>query len=58
MLTQMESFPDVLIASTNLMDGLGQAALRRFDLKVKFDYLKAGQAWALFEKQCAVLALD
>lgn len=49
MLTQMESFQGVFIASTNLMDGLDQAALRRFDLKVKFDYLRPAQAWDLFE---------
>jgi SpoVK/Ycf46/Vps4 family AAA+-type ATPase len=49
MLTQMEAFPGVFIASTNLMDGLDQAALRRFDLKVKFDYLRPAQAWDLFE---------
>ena len=49
MLTQMETFSGVFIASTNLMDGLDQAALRRFDLKVKFDYLHPDQAWNLFE---------
>lgn len=49
MLTQMEAFSGVFIASTNLMDGLDQAALRRFDLKVKFDYLRPTQAWDLFE---------
>jgi SpoVK/Ycf46/Vps4 family AAA+-type ATPase len=57
MLTQMESFPGVFIASTNLMDGLDQAALRRFDLKVRFDYLKIEQAWGLLQKHCAGLGL-
>ncbi|WP_420995215.1 AAA family ATPase [Cupriavidus sp. 30B13] len=57
MLTQMESFPGVFVASTNLADGLDQAALRRFDLKVKFDFLKPAQAWALLCRQCSVLAL-
>ncbi len=52
MLTQMESFPGVFIASTNLMEGLDQAALRRFDLKVKFDYLKADQAAELLRRYC------
>jgi len=47
MLVQMETFPGVFIASTNMMDGLDQAALRRFDLKVKFDYLSFEQAQAL-----------
>lgn len=49
MLTQMEAFSGVFIASTNLMNGLDEAALRRFDLKVKFDYLRPSQAWDLFE---------
>jgi transitional endoplasmic reticulum ATPase len=57
MLTQMESFSGVFIASTNLMDGLDQAALRRFDLKVRFDYLKTDQAWRLLQRQCAMLGL-
>lgn len=57
MLTRMESFPGIFIASTNLMDGLDQAALRRFDLKVKFGYLNREQAWRLFEQHCAALAL-
>ena len=57
MLSQMESFSGILVASTNLMDGLDQAALRRFDLKLKFDYLKPDQAWTLFERQCQALGL-
>ena len=48
MLTQMESFEGVFVASTNLMSSLDTAALRRFDLKVRFDYLKPNQLWALF----------
>jgi len=58
MLTQMESFPGVFIASTNLMEGLDQAALRRFDLKVEFGYLKPEQSQALFEQYCAALGID
>jgi hypothetical protein len=56
MLTQMESFPGVFIASTNLMAGLDQAALRRFDLKVKFDFLRPEQAWELLRRQCEKLS--
>ena len=55
MLTQMESFPGVFIASTNLMEGLDQASLRRFDLKVKFDFLKPEQAWELLRRHCSKL---
>ena len=47
MLTQMESFPGVFIASANLMAGLDPAALRRFDLKLRFDPLRPEQAWEL-----------
>lgn len=57
MLTQMEAFPGVFIASTNLMDNLDQAALRRFDLKVKFDFLQPQQAVELLRRYCATLNL-
>jgi AAA+ superfamily predicted ATPase len=58
MLTQMESFSGVFIASTNLMEGLDQAALRRFDLKVKFNFLKHEQAWELLRRYCRKLKLQ
>ena len=48
MLTQMEAFQGVMIASTNLMDRLDQASMRRFDLKIRFGYLRAEQLWRLF----------
>lgn len=50
-LTQLESFAGIFIASTNLMDGLDQSALRRFDHKVQVGYLKAGQAWEMFRRK-------
>lgn len=43
LLTQMERFSGIFIASTNLMDNLDQAALRRFDLKIRVGYLKPSQ---------------
>ena len=55
MLSQMESFSGIFIASTNLMGELDQAALRRFDLKVKFDFLRTDQAWELLCRHCAQL---
>ena len=58
MLTQMESFSGVFVASTNLMAGLDQAALRRFDLKVKFDFLKPDQARELLIRQCVQLVIE
>lgn len=57
MLTRMESFSGIFIASTNLMDGLDPAALRRFDLKIRFDYLRPDQAVALFERYCRTFGL-
>lgn len=57
MLTRMEAYPGVFIASTNLMAGLDPAALRRFDLKVRFGFLLPGQAAALLGRYCANLGL-
>lgn len=56
MLTQIESFSGVFIASTNLMSGLDQAALRRFDLKVKFDFLNPQQSCELLQRHCLALS--
>jgi hypothetical protein len=39
------------------MDNLDQAALRRFDLKIKFDYLKPDQAWNLLTRQCELIGI-
>ena len=47
MLTWMEAPPLPFICTTNLMDDLDKAALRRFTFKVKYDYLRPEQtAWA------------
>jgi AAA+ superfamily predicted ATPase len=57
MLTRMEAFSGVFIASTNLMDGIDPAALRRFDLKIRFDFLLPDQAVALLGRYCPNLSL-
>jgi len=57
MLTRMEIYNGVFIASTNQLDGLDPASLRRFDLKVKFDALKPHQAWKLLQSYCQSLGL-
>jgi transitional endoplasmic reticulum ATPase len=44
----MEQFEGVLVCATNRMDNLDEAVLRRFEVKIKFGYLKADQAWSLF----------
>lgn len=50
MLVQMENFNGIFIATTNLMDNLDPASLRRFDLKLEFEYLKAEQSLKLFSE--------
>jgi transitional endoplasmic reticulum ATPase len=57
MLTRLESFSGIFIASTNLMNDIDSAALRRFDLKVRFDFLAPSQAVTLFERYCHALSL-
>ena len=56
-LTQMENFTGVFVASTNLIDGFDAAALRRFDLKAKFDHLRPEQAVALLRAHLAAAGL-
>ena len=50
LLTQMESFNGIFIASTNLIDRLDSASLRRFDFKLKFDYLTRDQRRTLLSR--------
>jgi hypothetical protein len=57
LLTQMESFEGIFIATTNLMENLDPASLRRFDLKVRFDYLLPHQAEAMLKSVCRNLGL-
>lgn len=47
LLTQMEAFEGIFVASTNLIDTLDAAALRRFDFKVKFGHLTREQRRAM-----------
>jgi transitional endoplasmic reticulum ATPase len=49
LLTQMEDFNDLFICSTNLMDNLDSASLRRFDYKIHLRYLTPEQSWGLFQ---------
>jgi SpoVK/Ycf46/Vps4 family AAA+-type ATPase len=57
MLVQMENFEGIFIATTNLMDNLDKASLRRFDLKLEFDFLSAEQSWNMFVAYCKELQL-
>jgi SpoVK/Ycf46/Vps4 family AAA+-type ATPase len=58
MLTQMEAFEGLFVATTNLIDRLDEASLRRFDAKICFDYLRPAQVAALLRQACAGLGLD
>lgn len=50
LLTRMEAFEGLFICSTNLIEDLDEASIRRFDFKIRFDYLTAEQAWILFRE--------
>jgi len=58
MLTQMEGFRGVFVASTNLMDSLDEAAMRRFDAKVRLNYLSSEQALMMFSSLCESIGVD
>jgi SpoVK/Ycf46/Vps4 family AAA+-type ATPase len=47
LLSQMERFDGLFICTTNLVDRLDRAALRRFAIKIRFDHLRPAQARAL-----------
>jgi len=51
LLQQMERYPGIFIAATNLMSGLDAAALRRFDFKIEFRALTVAQRLALFARE-------
>jgi len=57
MLIQMENFEGIFIATTNLIDHLDQASLRRFDLKLEFKVLKPQQLEDIFISYLAELKL-
>ncbi len=48
MLTQMESHPLPFACTTNLLDHLDRASLRRFTFKIRFDYLMPEQIRGAF----------
>jgi SpoVK/Ycf46/Vps4 family AAA+-type ATPase len=58
LLTQMEAFNGIFICTTNLMEKLDQASLRRFAFKVKFDYLNQDQCWKMFTQELMRLGGD
>jgi SpoVK/Ycf46/Vps4 family AAA+-type ATPase len=57
MLVQMEKFNGIFIATTNLMNHLDRASLRRFDLKLEFKFLKPEQLEKIFLSHCKELEI-
>jgi len=57
LLVQMENFDGLFICSTNLMDDLDQASMRRFAIKVEFGYLKPEQAINMLEQECITMPM-
>ena len=57
-LVSMEHFNGTLVCSTNLVTCVDEAALRRFDYKVKFDYLRAAQANALMHTCAGLVGMN
>ncbi|NCA72159.1 MAG: AAA family ATPase, partial [Sphingobacteriia bacterium] len=51
LLQQMEHYPGIFVAATNLMSGIDPAALRRFDFKLHFRALAPAQRLALFARE-------
>ena len=58
LLTQMEAFAGIFVASTNLIDTLDPASLRRFDFKVKFGYLTREQRRMLLQRVVVTCKAD
>lgn len=52
-LTCLEEFDGVFVATTNRLEDVDPAALRRLDYKIKMDYMTAEQALAMFRATCA-----
>jgi transitional endoplasmic reticulum ATPase len=57
LLTRMEAYNGVFIATTNRLEHLDAASLRRFDLKLHFDYLNYAQIDELFRAWCRSLGI-
>jgi hypothetical protein len=41
-----------------LFQNLDEASLRRFDVAIKFDFMKTEAAWQMFIKTCSILGVD
>jgi SpoVK/Ycf46/Vps4 family AAA+-type ATPase len=57
LLKGLEEHSGLFVASTNLMEQLDPAVMRRIDFKVHLGFLKPDQAWILFQDMLAELKL-
>lgn len=58
LLIQLERFPGLCLVSTNAMDRTDPAAMRRFDLKIRFGWLRPSQSERLFMDLLEHLEVD
>jgi SpoVK/Ycf46/Vps4 family AAA+-type ATPase len=58
LLTRLEDFTGIFVGTTNLLDTIDGAALRRFDLKVRFDFMKPHQILTMFKEVSRTLSLE
>ena len=58
LLAQMDRFEGLLICTTNAVDRLDRAALRRFAIKIRFDALRPAQARALVAEALRRLGVE
>ncbi len=56
-LTRMESFNGIFIATTNLLTVLDEAFMRRFDLRIGFNYLQPDQVRCLYSALALAIGL-
>jgi SpoVK/Ycf46/Vps4 family AAA+-type ATPase len=57
-LTQLERFEGIVVCTTNFIDHLDPAAMRRFDSKVEFLSLRVEQRQSLFRQLCKNVGID
>ena len=58
MLTQMENYPYPFVCTTNLMESLDKASLRRFTFKVGYDYMTPEQSSLAFKHFFNIANID
>jgi transitional endoplasmic reticulum ATPase len=57
-LQQMEAYRGILITTTNLLDRLDEASMRRFDAKIEFKALDERQRIKLLQRTCEQMGLS